>query len=186
MLCYIGILKYFCLFQNFRIRNVILCRDFKVFLTSSKTLGFPFIFYTVILNTFWRYKYKDYQDFLYREFNSICYYIFNHFQVNFVWLLPILFLLDFEVLIWYNLQKYHKNTTSKNGIIRPLSLLLSELWPIHWFQEFTIRILCGELFGVFFRLGFGWRIFCIEFFIYIENLYTFARASKTLGFSFIF
>ena len=48
------------------------------------------------------------------------------------------------------IQKYKKITTSKNGINKPLSLLLSELWPLYWFRDFTTQILGGEFQEVFF------------------------------------
>ena len=61
----------------------------------------------------------------------------------------------FQALIGFYVQKYPKNTTSKNGIIRPLSLLLSELWPIYWFQDFITKILGCEFFEVLFMQNFG-------------------------------
>ena len=53
--------------------------------------------------------------------------------------------------------------TSKNCIIMPLSLLLSELYSIYWFRDFTTRALDGEFFGVFFMLDFSWLIYKIQF-----------------------
>ena len=50
---------------------------------------------------------------------------------------------------WILSSKFQKHATSKNGIMRPLSLLLSELWPIYLFQDFPTRILGGEFFKAF-------------------------------------
>ena len=65
-----------------------------------------------------------------------------------------IFLADFKSRFGFYIQKCQKNTTSKNGIIGPLSLILSDLWPIYWFWDFVTHILGNEFFYVFFMPDF--------------------------------
>ena len=60
------------------------------------------------------------------------------FWLNFILQNPLL-------IIGFYIQKYRKNTNTKNGIIKHLFLLYSELWRFYWCRNITTRILSSEI-----------------------------------------
>ena len=88
-------------------------------------------------------------------------------------------------ILWCDLgfifKNIKKNTTSKNGIYRPLSLIFSDLGQIYWFWDFATRILCIELFFIFMMLDFTWRIFSVKFSKNIKYRYFWHILRRVLG-----
>ena len=72
-------------------------------------------------------------------------------------------LVDCKTRIDIYVHKNHTYITSKYDIIRPLSLLLGELWPIYCLRDFTKRILIDDLMSYFLCWIFGNEFFEVFF-----------------------